>query len=1092
MKKIFSLLFLFSILCYNALAQQPARWLRNPSISPDGKEIVFGYMGNLYKVSAEGGIAVPITTGSDYCTNAKWSHDGKLIAFSSNKYGNFDIFTMPSTGGIPTRITYNSKSDMAFDFTPDDKNILFGSSRFQPAQSVRNPVAGFSNLYTIPAQGGRPFLVTSVGATEARYSADGSKIIFQDWKGYEDEYRKHHTSAVTRDIWIYDIAAGEYSQVSDFKGEDRNPAFCADGKSFFYTNEKDGTLNLYKRNLASGNEQQLTFFKDFPVREMSVSDNNILSFVWKGDIYTLNEGQQPVKLDIRVSSDAGYEMVRNLNINSLTEFEIRPDGKEMAFVNRGEVFVVGVEDGRTKRVTDTPYQERMITWSKDGKFLYFCAEKDGKWGIYRASLQNEDEKYFYASTMLKTESVIADSSNNFQPLVSPDNKKIAYVHERNELRVFNIDTKKSVTVLPMGINYSYADGDWSFVWSPDSEYLLVDSQRGYVFQSNTALIKADGTGEIRYPVNSGFGDYGAEFALGGKAMLYMSSRDGLRAPSNQGGQESDIYAVFFDKKEFDRFSLSKEDFALLKEKEDADKSKKDSLEKAAASTEKVKKSKSKDKVKKDDETKVETLTFDFNDIENRKVRLTINSGRLGGFIMTKDGSQLFYIRKDVNDWKLWKTETRTGETKAIANLQSSSSIQLSSDESKLFLINKGAPVSIDAKSGEMKPIAINGKMALNAAAEREYIFYHIWNQVERKFYEPSLHGVNWEMYRDEYAAFLPYINNNFDFRVLLSELLGELNGSHTGARFYNRNAGGDVTASLGLLFDEQYAGAGIKVSEVVPGGIADRIDNKIKAGDIILSINGKEIKAEDNYNEFLNNIAGENVLLSVQSGATVFSQNMRPYTGGNMSSLLYKEWTRKMEKMVDSLSNGRLGYVHIEGMDESSFRTVVENVLGRNMEKEAMVVDTRFNGGGWLHDDLNTFLSGKAYLKFAPQSAETKGVESFSRWTKPSIVLMCEGNYSDAFIFPFIYKQNGLGKLVGMPVAGTGTAVWWESQIDNSIVFGIPMIATIGLDGNATENRELEPDIQVTLPYSETLLGHDAQIETAVKELLKELDSSKK
>ena len=1073
-----------------AFAQQEVRWLRNPAISPDGKTIVFGYMGNLYKVSSVGGVATPLTVGDDYCTNPVWSHDGNTIAFASNKYGNFDVFTMPANGGVPSRITYESGNDYPLDFTPDNQNILFRCGRYQPAESVRMPVAGFPSLYSIPAKGGRATLVTAAGAAEARYNADGSKIIYHDWKGYEDNYRKHHTSAVTRDIWIYDIAANTYTQVSDFNGEDRVPAFTSDGNSFYYSNEKDGTLNLYKRNIATGNETQLTKFKDFPVREMSVSGNNDIAFTWKGDIYTLNEGQQPKKLTVSIATDAGYEMTRNMNLNSISEFEVRPDGKEVAVVNRGEIFVAGIKDSRTKRVTDTPYQERMITWSKDSKYLYFSEEKDGVWGIYRASLKNPDEKYFYAATMFNIEPVIVDESNNYQPVVSPDNKKIAYVHERNELRVYNLDTKTSVTVMPVGINYSYRDGDWDFSWSPDSKWLLIDSEKGRIFQSNTALVKADGTGELVYPVNSGFGDYSAKFAMDGKMMLYISTKDGLRAPSTQGGQESDIYAVFFDREAFDKFKLSKEDFELLKEKEDADKSKKDSLDKAAS--EKVKKGKSKKDDKKDEVKKEETFTFDLNNLENRKVRLTINSGRIGGYAMTKDGSKLFYSRMENKGCTIWKTETRTGETKPLTSIGSPSSLTLSNDESTIYAINNNSVITIDVNSGEIKPVSMSCKMDLNSAAEREYIFNHIWSQVIKKFYDPSIHGIDWQMYHDEYAKLLPYINNNFDFQVLLSELLGELNGSHTGARYYYRGGNGDATAYLGMMFDDTYKGDGIKISEIIPGGIADKKENKIKAGDIITAINGQEIKADDNYNKYLNNIANQNVLLSIQStDGKTFTQEMRANAGEDMYRLLYNEWTRRMEKLVDSLSGGRLGYVHVEGMDEESYRTVIENVLGKNIDKEALIVDTRFNGGGWLHDDLNTFLSGKKYLSFAPQGAKTNGSEPATRWTKPSIVLICEGNYSDAFIFPFVYKQNGLGKLVGMPVAGTGTAVWWERQIDPTIVFGIPMIGTMGYDGVVTENNQLEPDIKVALPYNETLQGKDAQIEAAVKELLKELDSKK-
>jgi C-terminal processing protease CtpA/Prc len=194
-----------------------------------------------------------------------------------------------------------------------------------------------------------------------------------------------------------------------------------------------------------------------------------------------------------------------------------------------------------------------------------------------------------------------------------------------------------------------------------------------------------------------------------------------------------------------------------------------------------------------------------------------------------------------------------------------------------------------------------------------------------------------------------------------------------------------------------------------------------------------------------------------------------------------------MTAMVDKLSNGEIGYVHVQGMNDGSYREVLDKVMGRNLEKKALIVDTRFNGGGWLHDDLNTFLSGKTYLEFAPQGQRIKGGEPVARWQRPSCVLMSEGNYSDAFIFPYVYKQNGIGKLIGMPVAGTGTAVWWETQIDPTIVFGIPMIATIGKENRPTENLQIEPDIKVPLTYEDFLAGKDDQLEAAVKEMLKEV-----
>ena len=214
---------------------------------------------------------------------------------------------------------------------------------------------------------------------------------------------------------------------------------------------------------------------------------------------------------------------------------------------------------------------------------------------------------------------------------------------------------------------------------------------------------------------------------------------------------------------------------------------------------------------------------------------------------------------------------------------------------------------------------------------------------------------------------------------------------------------------------------------------------------------------------------------------------VKPTTVGEESALMYKRWTNKMRDMVDKLSGGKVGYVHVQAMNDGSYRTVVDEVMGKNRDKQALIVDTRFNGGGWLHNDLNTFLSGTTYMQYAPQGNRVNSTEPMDRWQRPSCVVMSEGNYSDAFMFPYIYKGNHIGKLIGMPVPGTGTAVWWETQIDPTIVFGIPMIASIGKENRPTENLQLEPDIRVPLLFEDFLNGKDTQIEAAVKEMLKEI-----
>lgn len=1067
-KVLLSLLFIGATI--SSMAQTNAAWLRYPSISPDGKSIAFGYKGDIYRVDANGGVAVPLTIHESQDMMPVWSHDGKNIAFASDRYGNFDVFVMPATGGTPTRITYNSAGDYPFDFSTDNQQIIFGSARNVQANNVRfySPRL-FQNLYSVSITGGSPLLISGAGMDRAHYNSKGTQIVFEDRKGYEDPWRKHHTSSVTRDIWVMDLASKQYRKISGFEGEDREPVFSNDDQFVYYLSEKNGNQNLYKTPLKLKiAEQQLTNFKTNPVRHLSISTNNTICFTQDGEIYTLQDAGAPKKLSIQIFNDGRQNVEKNVAVNgNVGEFSLSPNGKEIAFITRGELFVTSVDGTQTKRITNTPQQERMVSWSPDGKSLIYAAERNDNWDVYKTSIVRKEEPYFFAATVLKEEPIIATDAEEFLPKYSPDGKEIAYLENRNLLKVYNIASKQSRTIIPKGRNYSYADGDLDFNWSPDSKYILADDEYFGFGGSHAAIIKADGSGKIEHPINSGFGEDNPKWAMDGKLMTWINNKDGRRSIAFQGNREVDIYGAFLDQPAYDQFKLSKDDYALLKEKSTSEK---------------------KDSTAKKDST-LKKWSPDFTDIDNRRVRLTINSSSISDYAITPDGSKIYYLAAFEKGYDLWVTEPRTRETKILAKLGGSSSgIEMSKDGKSVFVTNNGSLLKID-DSGKPTPISVASEMVLDAAKERAHIFDHCWRQVKEKFYDPAIHGIDWKMYKDTYAKFLPHISNNYDFQELLSEMLGELNGSHTGGRYSPQMQNPDVTAALGLLYDETYTGNGLKVSEVIAGGPVDKAISKIKAGSIIEKIDGETLVNTEDWAKYLNRKVGKNTLLTVLDPKTNtrFEETVKPILFGEESVLMYKRWTNMMFNLVDKLSGGKVGYVHVQGMNDGSYRTTIDEVMGRNKNKEALIVDTRFNGGGWLHNDLNTFLSGKAYLGFAPQGNPVPATEPMDRWSKPSCVVMSEGNYSDAFIFPYVYKDNGIGKLIGMPVPGTGTAVWWETQIDPTIVFGIPMIATIGKEKRPTENLQLEPDMKVLLPYEEFLNGKDAQIETAVKEMLKSI-----
>nr|WP_160717290.1 S41 family peptidase [Chitinophaga solisilvae] len=1046
-------------------AQENALWMRNPAISPDGKTIAFGYKGDIYRVDVNGGIAVPLTVHEAHDMTPVWSHDGKYIAFASDRYGNFDVFVMPAAGGTPVRLTTNSAADYPYDFTPDNKRVLFGSGRSAPATSARfNQPRVFLSLYTVPVTGGRSVLLTAAGAEQARYNSKGDQLIFQDRKGLEDPFRKHHTSSVTRDIWVYDIGKDNYQQISAYNGEDREPVF-GNGNDVYYLSEKGGiSQNLFKSSLTDNSKmEQLTHFDKHPVRNLTRADNNILCFSYNGEVYTLKEGESPRKVGINVLNDGRSLTEKNVPVNgSITEFAISPNGKEVAFVARGEVFVSSVDGNMTKRITNTPQQERMLAWSPDGKKLIYAAERKGNWDIYESSIVRKEEPYFFGATVLKEEPVIATAAEEYQPVYAPDGKEIAYVEDRNILRVYNIASGKSRTLLPKGRNHSYADGDWEFSWSPDSKWLVTNDQQGYFLADNAAIVRADGKGDIIHPINGGFGESNTRWTANGNMLTWISTRNGRKPLATSGERESDIYAVFFDQATLDKFKLTKDEFNLLKEQP------KDS-------------SKTKD-------TASKPFNPDFKNLDDRQLRLTSNNATISGYVFNKDASKLYYMVSYDKGYDLWVTEPRLHDTKLLAKLGGSPNVELSKDENSLYVSNNGNIVKVDAASGKMTPVNIRSELKLNESAERAYILDHAWKQMKEKFYDPTLRNLDWKMYRDNYARFLPHISNNYDFQQLLSELLGELNASHTGGRYNPVRPEGDETASLGLLYDEKYTGDGLKVADVIAGGPLDKASSRVTRGSIIEKIDGEPVTAAIDYASLLNRKAGTNVLISVFNPDTKarWEEPVKPVKPIDETNLMYKRWVAMMRKMVDSLSNGKVAYVHVKAMDDASYRTVFDELKGRYRERQAAIIDTRFNGGGWLHDDLHNFFSGKNYLKFAPQGEQLKGGEPVVQYQGVSCLLMSEANYSDAHIFPVVYKQDNLGKLIGMPVPGTGTAVWWEEQIDPTLVFGIPMIANIDRKGVVMENTQLEPDIKVPLRYNEFLNGKDAQLEAAVKEMLKE------
>ena len=1044
-------------------------WMRDVALSPDGSRLAFCYKGDIFTVPVSGGMATRLTSTPDYEQRPVWSPDGKQIAFASDKNGNFDIYIVEARGGLPTRLTYNSAAELPEGFTADGSAVLYSAAIQAPASSAAYPVGRLTQLWQIGTDGGAP---TQVLGTPARFISHlpGDKgMLYQDVKGYEDEWRKHHTSSVTRDIWLLD-KDGNHKNLTHRGGENLNPVAGSDGDTFYFLSERDGgSMNVYKSSVSNPEQVvAVTDFKTHPVRFLSRGADGTLAFTYDGDIYTMRDGGAPVKVDIAVVDDYQPDVEKFSVRSGASEAVASPDGNSVALVWRGNVFVTSTDYSTTRQITDTPEAERQVTWAPDGKALYYTSERDGKFNIYKATMGRADSEpdFAHATTIVEEAVFENDGHERTYPRLSPDGKSLAFILDRNKLAVRDMDTGK-VKELTDGSTYRHRDGGFYYTWSPDSRWIALEIiDRKHDPYSDVAIIDPV-SGELTNLTNSGYFDQTPVWVMDGNALMFLSERYGMRNHASWGSQY-DVMLAFMNQDALDRWNLSEEDLALL---EDAEK---------------------KDDKKDDKDSKSKDVEVDLSRITDRIVRVTPQSAFLEDAAMTADGSTLYYLSEAPDGGsQLWKFSPREEEHRLVTTLSGARGFDVTPDGKNIFIMGS-TPRQLNTKTDKLTPVSYSVNTSINHDAEREYMYDYMTREVAERFYVADMNGVDWPGLTTAYRRFLPHINNNYDFAELLSELLGELNVSHTGGRFSGYNADmPDRTASLGLLFDVADNGqGGMLISEVIAGGPLDKASSKVRPGMRLTHINGTPLTPDTDLSKLLTDQAGRRTLITLSDNGSSFDEVVKPVSTGYVSQLMYDRWVKQRAADVDRLSGGRLGYVHIESMADDSFRKVYSDLLGKYNDREGVIIDIRWNSGGRMHEDIEVLFSGQKYFTQEIRGEETCDMPS-RRWNKPSVMLIDEACYSNAHGTPWVYKHQGLGQLVGMPVPGTMTSVNWVRMVDPAMVFGIPVIGYRLADGSFLENQQLEPDVKVANDPAALTAGEDAQLRTAVETLLRQIDQAK-
>lgn len=1061
------------------------KWLRWCSVSPDGKHIAFSYCGDIFTVPTTGGEARQLTTNTAYEYAPVWSPDSKHLAFASTREGSMDVFVTTIDGGAPKRVTTNSGSEIPVAFL-DAQHLIYKASGMRSTDDLVFPSSTFPMLYQISIDGGRPEVYSEWPMDNPSIGNKG--VLFEDIKGYEDYWRKHQKSSIARDIWLFD--GDTYQKITDFSGDDRDPVWAPGKDGFYYLSERNGSFNVYYHDLqSSGADKQITMHKKHPVRFLTVADNGMLCYSYDGEIYTLKEGGKPKKLSVNiVRDDMQREVIRQIRYAGASEVAISPKNKEIAFIMNGDVYVTSTDYSTTKQITDTPVRERTVDFAPDGRSLVYASERDGVWQVYQATIAQEKEKNFTYCTGIREERLTDGKYTAFQPLYNPKGGEVAFLKNRTEICVLDLKSKKVRTVMDGKFQYSYTDGDQNYAWSPDGKWILTEYIGvGGWNNKDIALVKADGKGEIHNLTNSGYSEGSPKWVLDGKAMIFQSDRSGYRSHGSWGSQR-DEYIMFFDQDAYERFRMSKEELALLEEREKEEKA---AQEKEEQSKKENRKNKRKDKKDQPEEKKsgekeqAKDLVFDLEHLDDRTIRLTPYSTSLGDAVLSKDGTKLYYVAPHEGSGALWVQHLKEYRNELKMKGMDWARLDVDADVKNAYMASGGYIKKLDIESGRVSTIGFEAFYTERPDEKRAYLFDHIWKQTKDKLYDPNMNGADWDALYQDYKKYLPHINNNYDFAEMASELLGELNVSHTGCRF-GGYGGALPTATLGLFYDTDYKGDGLKVKEVLRGGPLDTKKKEVEAGDLITAIDGQEIKAGMDYFPLLEGKAGRYTRLTVVKKGKEQQVTIKPISVGREMDLLYDRWVERNREIVEKLSNGRLVYVHIKEMNAPCFQKLYKELMSdENRNKDAVIVDTRHNGGGWLHDDICILLSGKKTMEFKPRG-QFIGNDPFDRWVKPSCMLICEDNYSNAHGTPWYYKEQGLGKLIGAPVPGTMTAVWWEG-LDGGLVFGIPQVTTVDPRGEVLENQLLKPDIEVYNDPKDILNGKDLQLERAVEEMLKEI-----
>lgn len=987
------------------------------------------------------------------------SPDGKLVAFSYLG----DIWTVETIGGVARPVTLHEAHDYSPVFSPDGRTIAFSSNRHGsydvfvvPAvggkpqrltfDSATDLVTGWTpdgkqvlfastrgaafpagfELYTVPVEGSRVRRLSACEGKEGVFSPKGDKLAYV--RGSGTWYRKGYRGSSNDDLWVCNADGTNNQQLTTFNGQDTSPMWSPDGRFVYYVSEQFGTpANVVRHDLSGKTKPQpMTLHKDEGVRRARISGNGEWIVYECGvDLWVAStrEGQPPRKLAIEVHADDKTNPEHTKTFTSgASEYAVSPDEKHVAFVVHGELFLMPLSGGKATRLTDHPAYDHGIAWSPDSKKIIFASDRGGHEDLYLLEPDDPEHPQLVKAHKFKTTRLTDTPEGEVGVSFAPNGKRVVFIRA-GKLWSINPDGTDPKVVVP---HTQVIDYDWS----PDAEWIAYARMDGS-FASEMYIMPAEG-GEAKNVTRYATFNAGITWSYEGKKIAFLSQRR----------SDTSLYVL--------------------------------SLQKPAV------------------EGAPESKEIDWDDIHLRVKQPAALPADEGAISM--DGSKVAFRSHSNDGDDLWVANANGGQMTRMTHTKAQPhQIQWSRRLPDLIYFRDGNGMLRLGKASMGEPAAVpfQAKMIIRQDEEYQEMFEQSWRALREQFYDVKFHGIDWYAVRDKYRPAVKHVALKEDLYALISLMLGELNASHLGIQGHASKPD-ETTADLGLLFDESYSGPGLKIAEVLKHGPADKRGLNLKPGDVIGVLDRVELNEKTNLSRLLNDKAGETVVLQVSSSPNPDFRDAKAWRRveiqaaprEELSKWMYERWVDRNAKRVAEMSKGKFGYIHIPSMDDAGLDRFVRALYSDNFDKEAIVLDVRFNSGGFTHDQVLNYLGGKQHTLFRQRHGSEGWVlrSNDRKWAKPLVLLINQRSYSDAEIFPNAFRTLGLGKLVGQPTGGYVIGTTSIRLIDGSS-FRVPRTGVYTLKGVNMDKEGVAPDVLVETHPDQLAKGIDLQIDKAVEVL---------